>query len=111
MAPRRAPRIARGRFARSALLRGVERMTGLIRPTLGPLARTVAIGRLVGNDPPEILDSGATIARRTLQLADPFEDMGGMLIRHVAWRTHELVGDGSATAAVLAESMIRSGLK
>ena len=48
-----------------------------------------------------ILDSAATIARRTIQLADPFEDMGGMLIRHLAWRVFEQEGDGSATAAVL----------
>ena len=72
-------------------------MTGLLRPTLGPLPRTVAIGRLSGlSQGPEILDSGAVIARRTLQLADPFEDMGAMLIRHLAWRVHERAGDGSA---------------
>jgi chaperonin GroEL len=85
-------------------------MTALIRPTLGPIARTVAIGRMVGSDPPEVLDSGATIARRTNQLADPFEDMGAMLIRHTAWRTHEKVGDGSATAAVIAHALLRCGL-
>jgi chaperonin GroEL len=86
-------------------------MTALLRPTLGPVARTVAIGRMTGTDPPEVLDNGATIARRTNQLADPFEDVGAMLIRHVAWRTHDTVGDGSATAAVLAQSLLRSGLK
>jgi chaperonin GroEL len=100
-----------GDDARAALLRGAGRMTALLRPTLGPLARTVAIGRMIGNDPPEVLDSGATIARRTNQLADAFEDMGAMLIRHVAWRTNDTAGDGSATAAVLAHSMLRSGLK
>jgi chaperonin GroEL len=104
-------RILQGDAARAALLRGAERMTALLRPTLGPVARTVAIARIIGNGPPEILDSGATIARRTNQLADPFEDMGAMLIRHVAWHTHDLVGDGSATAAVLAHSMLRSGLR
>jgi len=81
-------------------------MTSLIRPTLGPLPRTVAVGRFVGSEPPEVLDSGATIARRTLQLADPFEDMGAMLIRHLAWRTFDLTGDGTATAAVLAQSLV-----
>jgi chaperonin GroEL len=103
--------IVHGHSARAALLRGAERMTALLRPTLGPIARTVAIGRMVGNDPPEVLDSAATIARRTHQLADPFEDMGAMLIRHVAWRTHDSVGDGSATAAVLAYALLRSGLR
>ncbi|HEY1294817.1 MAG TPA: chaperonin GroEL, partial [Chloroflexota bacterium] len=99
-----------GHAARARLLRGAERMTGLLRPTLGPLARTVVVGRLIGPDPPEVLDSGATIARRTLQLADPFEDMGAMLIRHLAWRTHDQVGDGSSTAAVLAHAMLRTTL-
>jgi chaperonin GroEL len=106
-----ARRTVSGDRARLALLAGAERMTALLRPTLGPLARTVVIGRMVGSDPPEVLDSGATIARRTLQLADPFEDMGAMLIRHVAWRTHELVGDGSSTAAVLACSILAGGLR
>jgi chaperonin GroEL len=103
-------RIVQGESARAALLRGADRMAALLRPTLGPVARTVAIGRMIGSDPPEILDSGATIARRTHQLADPFEDMGAMLIRHAAWRTHDRVGDGSATAAVLAQALLRSGL-
>src|SRR6266700_1883884 len=87
-------------------------MAGLIRPTLGPLPRTVAIDRLSGlSQGPEVLDSGAVIARRTIQLADPFEDMGGMLIRHLAWRVHERAGDGSATAAVLAQSLMRAGVR
>ena len=86
-------------------------MTALLRPTLGPLARTVAIGRIVGSDAPEVLDSGATIARRTLQLADPFEDMGAMLIRHLAWRTYDRVGDGSTTAAVLAHATLAYALR
>jgi chaperonin GroEL len=86
-------------------------MTALLRPTLGPLARTVVVGRIAGSDPPEVLDSGATIARRTLQLADPFEDMGAMLIRHLAWRVYDHVGDGSSTAAVLAHAILRNALK
>ncbi|HEY2596497.1 MAG TPA: chaperonin GroEL [Chloroflexota bacterium] len=103
-------RTVNGSEARMKLLRGAERMTALLRPTLGPLARTVVVGRLIGADPPEVLDSGATIARRTLQLADPFEDMGAMLIRHLAWRTHDQVGDGSSTAAVLASAMMQMTL-
>src|SRR6202011_1060033 len=102
-------RILGGDSARAALLRGIDLMADLLRPTLGPLPRTVAITRLVGNEPPEMLDSGATIARRTIQLADPFEDMGGMLVRHLAWRVFERVGDGSTTAAVRAQSLVRAG--
>jgi chaperonin GroEL len=106
-----AQRTLHGRAARAAFLRGAGRMTALVRPTLGPLARTVVVGRLIGSDPPEVLDSGATIARRTLQLADPFEDMGAMLIRHLAWRTHDEVGDGSSTAAVLGLAVLRNALR
>src|SRR5713226_4620891 len=87
-------------------------MARLLRPTLGPLSRTVAIKRLTGlSQGPAILDSGAVIARRTLQLADPFEDMGGMLIRHLAWRVFEQAGDGTATAAVLAQSLMHAGMR
>lgn len=86
-------------------------MASLVRPTLGPLARTVAIQRLVGSQPPEILDSAATIVRRTIQLADPFEDMGGMLIRHLVWRVFEREGDGGATAAVLTQSLVHAGTR
>jgi chaperonin GroEL len=89
----------------------MDRMTSLLRPTLGPLPRTVAIDRLVGSEPPEILDSAATIARRTIQLADPFEDMGGMLIRHLVWRVFEREGDGGATAAVLTQSLVHAGVR
>jgi chaperonin GroEL len=72
----------------------------------------VAITRLTGvSQGPEVLDSGALIARRTIQLADPFEDMGGMLIRHLAWRVFERAGDGTATAAVLAQSLMHAGMR
>jgi chaperonin GroEL len=105
-------RILAGTAAHLALMRGVDQMAGLLRPTLGPLPRTVAIGRLTSFSlGPEVLDSGAIIARRTLQLADPFEDMGAMLIRHAAWRVYERAGDGSATAGVLAQSLLRSGMR
>jgi chaperonin GroEL len=95
--------------ARAALLRGMDLMTGLLRPTLGPAARTVAIARIVGNDPPEILDNAATIARRTIQLEFPFEDMGGMIVRQLVWRVFDEAGDGAATAAVLAQGLAHEG--
>ncbi len=104
-------RILHGRAARAALLRGIDRMTKLLRPTLGPLPRTVAISPILGSQPPEILDSAAVIARRTIQLADPFEDMGGMLVRHLAWRVFDRVGDGTATAAVLAQALVQAGAR
>jgi len=104
-------RILHGRAARAALLRGIDRMTKLLRPTLGPLPRTVAISPILGSQPPEILDNAAVIARRTIQLTDPFEDMGGMLVRHLAWRVFDRVGDGTATAAVLAQALVQAGAR
>lgn len=104
-------RLLQGCAARAALLRGVDLMTGAIIPTLGPLPGTVAITRLVGSGPPELLDSGATIARRTIQVADPFENVGAMLVRHLVIRQFERVGDGTATAAVIARSVLRAGFQ
>lgn len=102
---RPATTVVYGDAGQAALLRGMQLMTGLIRPTLGPVARTVAVASVL-NGKPEILDDGATIARRTIQLADPFEDMGAMIVRHLAWRVHETAGDGAATAAVLATALM-----
>jgi chaperonin GroEL len=86
----------------------MDQMTALMRPTLGPLGGTVAIAPLGDSGPPEILDSAATIARRTLQLSDPFEDMGAMIVRDLALRVYDRAGDGAATAAVLATAVMRS---
>lgn len=98
--------------AREALKAGVDTMSRLIRVTLGPRARTVAINPIVGtNRPPEILDDGATIARRTLQIANPFEDMGAMLIRGLACKIGDTTGDGSATAVVIAQSVLDASIR
>lgn len=99
-------RLLHGQAARAALLRGMDLMTALLRPTLGPIPRTVAITRIAGGDVPEVLDKAATIARRTIQLPDPFEDMGGMLVREMVGRVQEQAGDGTATAAVLAQALV-----
>jgi chaperonin GroEL (HSP60 family) len=105
-------RILSGPPAHAALLRGVDGMAGLLRPTLGPPPRTVAITRLTSvSEGPEILDNGAVIAHRTLQLADPFEDMGGMIVRHLVWRVHEQVGDGTGFSPVSIQSGIKCGLE
>src|SRR4051794_1478517 len=98
-----------GSAARAALLRGADQMAGLIAPTLGPVARTVAIAPLIGKDPPGVLDTAATIARRTIELADPFENPGAMLIRDLVLRVAEEAGDGGATAAVLAQALLHDG--
>lgn len=101
-------RILYGRAARATLARGIDQIAALVAPTLGPAARTVAIESLVGRSP-EVLDSGGVIARRTIQLADPFEDMGAMLLRHLLMTVLERTGDGAATTAVLTRALV-SGL-
>jgi chaperonin GroEL len=88
----------------------MEQMTKLLRPTLGPVARTVAVASLL-NGQPEILDDGATIARRTIELSDPFESVGAMIVRHLAWRVHEEIGDGATTAAVIATRLMSEAVK
>jgi chaperonin GroEL len=99
-----------GSEARAALTRGLAIMASTVRPTLGPTARTVAIAPIAGTGPPEILDRAATIARRMIAIEGPFENMGAMLLRHLIWRVHETVGDGGATAAVLATRLIESAV-
>jgi chaperonin GroEL len=84
----------------------MDQMIGLLRPTLGPTARTVAVQGLSKTSAPEILDSAATIARRTIQLQNPWEDMGGMIVRQMAWTLFEEVGDGAATAAVICQAIM-----
>ncbi|MFN8633110.1 MAG: chaperonin GroEL [Chloroflexota bacterium] len=99
-----------GDAARTTLLHGMEQMTRLLRPTLGPVARTVAVASLL-NGQPEVLDDGATIARRTIELTDPFDSIGAMIVRHLAWRVHEEIGDGATTAAVIATRLMAEGVR
>ncbi len=82
-------------------------MTALMRPTLGPVGGTVAVAPLGNNGTPEVLDSAAMIARRTLQLPDAFENMGAMIVRDLALRVFDEAGDGAATAAILATAAVR----
>lgn len=105
MKGRMAPRILHGDAARASLLHGIETMARLVEPTLGPLSRTVLVGPVTG-DRPEALDSAATIMRRVYQLASASENVGAMLMRHLTWRVYEEVGDGTATAAILARCLL-----
>src|SRR5262245_15087449 len=105
-------RVYFGLAARKALLRGVDKMAQLVRPTLGPLPRNVAIQPLVGTDKsPELLDDGGTILRRVIELPNRYESMGAMLIRQLAWKVKDEVGDGTATAVVLAQWMLEEGTR
>ena len=90
--------------------RGINKMVGAIRPTLGPRPRNVAIERTPNNKAPELLDDGGTIARRIIQLPNRDEDMGAMFTRHLLWRLRERVGDGTATTAVLFQSIFNQGV-
>ena len=82
-------------------------MVATVRPTLGPLPRTVAVLDVDSGRPIEVLDDAATILRRTIELPDPYVNMGAMILRHAVWQTYEAVGDGGATTAVLLQAIIR----
>jgi chaperonin GroEL len=89
------------------LQRGINQMVNAIRPTLGPRPRIVAIDRILDDKMPELLDNGGIIARRIIQLADRDEDVGAMFVRDI----HDQVGDGTATAAVLLQSVFNQGVR
>jgi chaperonin GroEL len=92
--------------------KGINQMVDAVRPTLGPHPRVVAIERIAGRDKtPELLDNGALIVRRILELPDRDADMGAMFIRQVLWRVHEKVGDGTATTGVLFQSIFNQGVR
>jgi chaperonin GroEL len=104
------PRIVPQPLAYQGMQRGINHLIAAIRPTLGPLPRTVAIARY-SSESPEILDDGGTIARRILELPDRGEDIGAMYLRSMLWRLHQEVGDGTATAAILFGTIYNEGLR
>ncbi|MGC4190540.1 MAG: TCP-1/cpn60 chaperonin family protein [Thermomicrobiales bacterium] len=89
--------------------RGVEAIARAIRPTLGPIARTVAVERGMRTISPEVLDDGASIARRITSLGDSAMDSGAMYLRGLLWRVHEEAGDGTATAAAIFAAALAEG--
>ena len=94
-----------------SLRRGINLIVEAIRPTLGPIPRTVAVSQAMENKPPELLDKGGLIARRITDLPDPDADMGAMLLRQMLWQLYEDCGDGTATAAVIFQLIYSEGLK
>ncbi|WP_223596507.1 chaperonin GroEL [Neobacillus bataviensis] len=94
--------------ARRAMLRGVDTLANAVKVTLGPKGRNVVLEKKFGS--PLITNDGVTIAKE-IELEDAFENMGAKLVAEVASKTNDVAGDGTTTATVLAQAMIREGLK
>ena len=97
-----------GNEARSALLRGVDQLADTVKITLGPKGRNVVLEKKFGA--PLITNDGVTIAKE-IELEDAAENMGAQLVREVATKTNDAAGDGTTTATILAQAMIREGMK
>jgi len=100
--------IKSGEEARKALENGVNTLADTVKITLGPKGRNVVLDKKFGA--PLITNDGVTIAKE-IELDDPFENMGAQLVREVSTKTNDVAGDGTTTATLLAQSMIREGLK
>ncbi len=94
--------------ARAAMLRGVDQLANTVKTTLGPKGRNVVLDKSYGA--PEITNDGVTIAK-SIDLEDHYENMGAKLVAEVASKTNDIAGDGTTTATVLAQSIIREGMK
>ena len=100
--------IKRGEDARKALEAGVNQLADTVKVTLGPKGRNVVLDKKYGT--PLITNDGVSIAKE-IELDDPFENMGAQLVREVSTKTNDVAGDGTTTATLLAQAMIREGLK
>ena len=94
--------------ARERMLRGVDILADAVKVTLGPKGRNVVIDKSYGS--PRITKDGVSVAKE-ITLADPFENMGAQMLREVATKTSDLAGDGTTTATVLAQAIVREGIK
>ena len=90
------------------MLRGVDILANAVKVTLGPKGRNVVIDRSYGS--PRITKDGVTVAKE-IELEDKFENMGAQMLRQVATKTNDMAGDGTTTATVLAQSIVREGAK
>ena len=97
-----------GTDARKALAAGVDKLADTVKVTLGPKGRNVVLDKQYGA--PLITNDGVTIAKE-VELEDAFENMGAQLVKEVATKTNDVAGDGTTTATVLAQAMIREGMK
>ncbi|MEP6754066.1 MAG: chaperonin GroEL [Chthonomonadales bacterium] len=94
--------------ARRSLERGVNKLADAVKVTLGPRGRYVVLEKKYGS--PSLVDDGVTIAKE-IEIDDPFENMGAQLVREVASKTNDVAGDGTTTATVLAQAIVREGLR
>jgi chaperonin GroEL len=94
--------------ARTKLLTGVDKLANTVKVTLGPKGKNVILGKSYGS--PTVINDGVTIAKE-IELEDAFENMGAQLLKEVASKTQDVAGDGTTTATVLAQAMVREGLK
>ena len=90
--------------ARRSLERGVNKLAEAVKVTLGPRGRYVVLEKKFGS--PSLVDDGVTIAKE-IEVEDPFENMGAQLVREVASKTNDVAGDGTTTATVLAQGIVR----
>ncbi len=95
-------------YARRAMERGVDKLADTVKVTLGPRGRHVVLAKSFGG--PVVTNDGVTIARE-IELDDPFENLGAQLAKSVATKTNDVAGDGTTTATVLAQAMVRAGLR
>ncbi len=100
--------ICYGEEARHALERGVNQLADTVKITMGPKGRNVVLDKKFGT--PLITNDGVTIAKE-IELADPFENMGAQIVKEVSTKTNDVAGDGTTTATLLAQAIIREGLK
>jgi len=103
-----AKEIIHGIDARNALLRGVDQLANTVKITLGPKGRNVVLDKKYGS--PLITNDGVTIAKE-IELDDPMENMGAQLVKEVATKTNDVAGDGTTTATLFAQILIREGMK
>src|SRR3954471_9215953 len=94
--------------ARQKMLKGVDILANAVKVTLGPKGRNVVISKSFGA--PRITKDGVTVAKE-IELEDNFENMGAQMVREVASKTNDLAGDGTTTATVLAQAIVREGVK
>ena len=103
-----AKRIVYGQEARESLQRGIDALADTVKITLGPKGRNVVLERKFGS--PLVTNDGVTIAKE-IELGDPLENLGAQMLREVATKTNDAAGDGTTTATVLAQSLVKEGMK